>query len=377
MKAEKVHFTLRFVQSLKAGEEKRYADTEINGLQIWVGRQKITYYLRKRGNGQAHTIKIGTLPGMTLQEAKQSALQKLGALANYNDIEAPSGRQIPKVQDAINYYYTRKPAQAVNKYKCFFKFFAHLNHRPITEIKFEDIEAIHKSLKATPALANMAIKVFCAALHRLCVRLHISYSNPAAGLQYYVCKSRKRYLTKEELPRFFSAVQQVSQNSKYTMACDVILFLLYTGVRRTNGSYIKLEDIDFSTKIWTIPANEYKTRKTQEISLDDAAIAIIEKYRQGRTTGFVFNFKTSIAKRVNVAMKKILDIAQIKDFRVHDLRRTIGTWMLSTGAPIAVVSKKLGHSSIVVTEQVYAHILPEETRKATSIALNVMKRELK
>jgi integrase len=50
--------------------------------------------------------------------------------------------------------------------------------------------------------------------------------------------------------------------------------------------------------------------------------------------------------------------------RLHDLRHTHATLLLSAGEPIKVVSERLGHSSAVVTMTVYAHVLPGGQRKA-------------
>ena len=48
--------------------------------------------------------------------------------------------------------------------------------------------------------------------------------------------------------------------------------------------------------------------------------------------------------------------------------------MLMNGTPIEVVSKTLGHSSIRVTEQVYAHLLPKKISTATGSAVSAMRK---
>lgn len=50
--------------------------------------------------------------------------------------------------------------------------------------------------------------------------------------------------------------------------------------------------------------------------------------------------------------------------RFHDLRHTAATLLLSAGVPLKVVSETLGHASIVVTADVYAHVTPELKREA-------------
>jgi len=44
--------------------------------------------------------------------------------------------------------------------------------------------------------------------------------------------------------------------------------------------------------------------------------------------------------------------------RIHDLRHAMATTWLSRGVPVKVVSERLGHASIAITLQLYAHVLP-------------------
>jgi len=52
--------------------------------------------------------------------------------------------------------------------------------------------------------------------------------------------------------------------------------------------------------------------------------------------------------------------------RLHDLRHTNATLLLGAGVPLKIVSETLGHSSIAVTADVYAHVTPELRREAAS-----------
>ena len=52
------------------------------------------------------------------------------------------------------------------------------------------------------------------------------------------------------------------------------------------------------------------------------------------------------------------------DITPHALRHTSATWMVRGGVSMYIVSKYLGHSSIRVTESVYAHHSPEHLKEA-------------
>jgi integrase len=56
----------------------------------------------------------------------------------------------------------------------------------------------------------------------------------------------------------------------------------------------------------------------------------------------------------------------IRHVRFHDLRHTAATLLLATGTPLKVVSDLLGHSTIAITADTYAHVTPELRREAAS-----------
>jgi integrase len=53
--------------------------------------------------------------------------------------------------------------------------------------------------------------------------------------------------------------------------------------------------------------------------------------------------------------------------RLHDLRHTHATILLTAGVPVHIVSQRLGHASPVVTMTVYAHVLPGSQREAAEL----------
>jgi integrase len=48
-----------------------------------------------------------------------------------------------------------------------------------------------------------------------------------------------------------------------------------------------------------------------------------------------------------------------EDLRFHDLRHTCATLLLSEGVNVKVVSELLGHASVTITLNTYAHVLPD------------------
>lgn len=62
----------------------------------------------------------------------------------------------------------------------------------------------------------------------------------------------------------------------------------------------------------------------------------------------------------NRAWKPLLRRAGLPDTtRMHDIRHSAATVLLSKGVPVKVVSEMLGHSDVSITLSVYAHVLPD------------------
>ena len=73
------------------------------------------------------------------------------------------------------------------------------------------------------------------------------------------------------------------------------------------------------------------------------------------------------------AWKRVLDRAKIRDLRIHDLRRTLGSYQARTGASLVIIGKSLNHKSAQSTS-VYARLdidpVRESITRATADMLN-------
>ena len=57
-------------------------------------------------------------------------------------------------------------------------------------------------------------------------------------------------------------------------------------------------------------------------------------------------------------MNPALEKAGLRKFRLHDLRHTFGSLLIQGGASLAYVKEQMGHSSIQITVDTYAHLIP-------------------
>lgn len=92
---------------------------------------------------------------------------------------------------------------------------------------------------------------------------------------------------------------------------------------------------------------------------------------EGHSRTGIFVFCNGIGGPINVNnlryrdWKKLLGIAGLPPrTRLHDLRHSAATLLLSRGVPVKVVSEMWGHHDVAFTLRVYGHVLPEMQDKA-------------
>jgi integrase len=56
--------------------------------------------------------------------------------------------------------------------------------------------------------------------------------------------------------------------------------------------------------------------------------------------------------------KPLLRRSGLPDIRIHDLRHTCATLLLTKGVHPKIVSEMLGHSSVAITPDTYSHVIP-------------------
>jgi integrase len=160
---------------------------------------------------------------------------------------------------------------------------------------------------------------------------------------------RERVLTMKE-------VQRIADKASASVRA-AIWIALYTGLRRSEVAGLHREHIDLEAGMLTIPAAMTKSQRIRSVPIAAPVRPWLEQVplgigAQGFKSGFV---------RARIA-------AGIPDVTIHDLRRSCGTMLIRAGVDLYVVSKILGHSSVTVTQQRYAHLatkqLSEGMRKA-------------
>jgi integrase len=184
-------------------------------------------------------------------------------------------------------------------------------------------------------------------------------TNPVTGVKKNKEHSRDRYITLEEIPKFFEALNL----ERNTQIRDFVLIALYTGARKSNVRAMRWEDISFESKTWYI--EDTKNGTSQLLPLSEEALEILKDRSEGNDSRWVFPSKRSASGHLEEpkgVWARIRKNAGIKDVRLHDLRRTLGSWMANFGATQYVIGKSLNHKSPQSTA-IYARLNIDPVRE--------------
>jgi integrase len=240
-----------------------------------------------------------------------------------------------------------------------------------------DVESLHAKFRDRPATGNRLLQLVRNIFTHAIRKGTWTGSNPTLdpatgrGLRKYTVESRSRFLTTDEAARVLTHAETEVEPWR-----DFWRLLVLTGVRASNLREMKWSQLDLgTTPTWSIP----KTKNGQpEIKSLVAWAVDILRDRADRAakdpTGlpssiWVFPMKKDQKRSISDldnAWRRVKEAAALENVRIHDLRRTAGSWATIGGAPLPAVGGMLGHRSANATA-VYARVDAVTTRAASEI----------
>jgi integrase len=246
--------------------------------------------------------------------------------------------------------------------------------------------------------------------------------NPVKGIRRNREHSRDRFLQSHELPRFFEALTDEPNETTR----DYIFASLLTGARRANVLSMKWADINMIDQVWRIP--DTKSGEPQNVVLTGPMMELLQGRRDqtARTDVFVFPgvgerghlveprkawvrlFDRDELSQIRVLIESaggqfapLVDPAtgdsipealpaqlerakseakslgidhtglRMEHLRIHDLRRTMGSWQAIGGESLTVIGKSLGHKNVATTA-IYARLQLDPVRASMEKATEAM-----
>lgn len=397
----KINFTKAAIDNLPIPEKgwKYYYDLKTPALAIGIGQSGVrTFVLYKRINDKPERVKLGRYPEMTIEQARRKAMEMHGQIASGENpanlkrekrnemtlkelfdiyIERyarPHGiRTIDDMCRNFNVYLgkldltrkkharnPKKPEGSVD-----------WSNRRISTITHQDVSKFHRELgtKTGKPIANRMVELLRAVFNRCKDDLKvIDIPNPAVGIKPYQEVERDRFLQSDEIPRLFAALGEESEQNR-----DYYLLALLTGARRKNVLSMRWGDLSLTDARWRVSGEDSKNKKAMYIPLTKAALDILERRKSSATSDFVFpgTGKTGHMTSPKAAWKRIVTKAGIEDIRPHDLRRSLGSWMVNTGSSLALIGGALGHKDQQSTK-IYARLAIDPIKDAMEKAQSSM-----
>jgi integrase len=419
--------TLRLPES---GKRMTVYDTETPKLaaRITASGTK-TFYVVKRSGASMAWVRLGVFPDMTVEKARIEAALILGEFASgANPAKARrSLRGEPTFADIFEKFLVERKKRdgthlsektKVNYRDVLRIYLGPIKNSKLSDIARSEIKTIHnKATKISHSQADRAV-ILVSSVFNFAADLELfEGTNPASRIQKNPASERDRFAQADELPHLFAAITESS-------LCDFFLLSLLTGARRSNVQEMSWRDIDLEAGIWRLDMTKNGT--PQNVSLSPEAIAILEaRKHMAKKSPFVFpsTSKTghlvepktawaTIRRRASVyrilellhadgnlseeernyayrllaeapakadkRYRAIADAQQIDsatydmaDLRIHDLRRTLGSWQAKCGASLAIIGKSLNHKDLEST-RIYARLDLDPVRQSVNTATQAM-----
>jgi integrase len=362
-----------------AGKRQVIYDTETPKLAMRITHTGVrAFYVVKRMGSTMVWLKLGKFPDMTCEQARKEANKVLGEFAQGANPAAVKRAVRAELTfgEAFDDFLERKrkrDGSAISDktkrdYRDLLRLYLDgIKGKKLSLIERNEIKAIHaRTTKKSAAQADRVVAVVSAVFTFMLAHERFSGQNPATRIQKNPAPSRDRFLQADELTPFFKALSE----STNEIMRDFFLLALLTGARRANVSAMRWADIDLVAGVWRIAKTKNGTPQT--VTLSPEAVTVLES----RTAGsgeFVFpgEGKTKHIVEPKKAWATLLKAAGIENLRIHDLRRTLGSWQARTGASLPIIGKSLNHKTHQATA-IYARLDLDPVRQSVNTATAAM-----
>ena len=251
-------------------------------------------------------------------------------------------------------------------------------HRRLQEVNREQVSRLTLDLgeKGGRTTANHVLKMLRAMYNLAKKKKWYLGENPTEGTDKFPTKSRKRFLQADEAQRFFNALDDVPDQD----FADYVRISLFAGARRSNVLGMRWDELNLDGARWTVSGEFMKNGEPLTIPLVEEAVEILRRRsweacttEKKANSQWVFPGGTE-AGHIGPQRKqwaKLIKAARLPDLRLHDLRRSLGSWMSNTGAATVMTMRALGHKSINAA-LIYQQLEDAPVRDAMQRAVTAM-----
>jgi len=393
--------TLREAEPIE-GNSYQIFDTEILGLAAKVQTSGMrTFTLDYRYAGRQRRMTIGRWPEWSVTAARERAKDLRRMIDEGQDPLAAKEelREAPHITDMINRYIREHlpklaPVNAGDQTSMLRQMLEPAwGDRLVTDItksdvaKFLDFVAEGRPRpckqkpnnrarklqghKPTPVRANRVGEVL-RKMFTLAVEWEWRADNPAQGFHRRLEHARERFLSPEELVRLAAALDKAADQR----GASIMRLCMLTGARVGEVRTARFEQFNLDYAIWSKPASTTKQRKIHRVPISQDVVAIVRQRKLVVPKENVWLFPgDAIGKPVREVRRfwlKIRQEADLPDVRIHDLRHTFASLLVSGGASLEVIGRLLGHSQMQTTQR-YAHLMESPLRAGVDSVASIFR----
>lgn len=347
-----------------------YWDTTLHGLGLRVfkgGRR--SYVCAYRVHRRKRIATLGRADVLTLEDARRKAMRYLGKVADDTDPQHDADELAKSLTvAALAKLYVSNHAK--KKKKTWQNDEGLLNNLLVPKcgqllavtIRTPDIERIHMAKGAVhPYAANHFVGVVRKMFNWAKAAGYVPYEmpNPGVGIVRFPTHKRRRFVTASEMPRLLAAVEQEDNE----FARHAIWLLLLAGLRKGELLRAKWADVDWDFR--TLFVGLTKNGDPVLAPMSDAAIERLRMIpRLADNEHIICGAKTgSHLAYLSSAWRRIRKAAGLDDLRLHDLRRTVGSWLVQGGESLHLVGQVLNHRDTKTTAG-YAYFQTQHRARA-------------
>lgn len=241
------------------------------------------------------------------------------------------------------------------------------------EITRHEVQVFHNALikkGQSPASADHSIKLLRRALN-LAVQWEFIEKNVLKGIKLFMVDNQvENYLDEDQLQRLLTVLRTDSNRT----VCLILMFLLSTGARLNEALTATWKNINVAGGVWKVDASLSKSKRSRSIPLNDSALWVMEQLQSKDRSPYLFPSPVTGKPYTAItrAWYRLRAKAGVK-IRIHDLRHTFASFLVSGGRSLFEVQQILGHSDPKVTMR-YAHLSAKALQEAANAGSMIVKR---
>ncbi len=276
-----------------------------------------------------------------------------------------------------------------------------LGHIELTKLAPAHVQALESQLSRqgmTPKGVSLVHTVLSGAMKHA-LRMELIYRNPVSLVS--PPPEKKRETAPPEITAVRRVLELAYQEQNHLAAC--IHLIAYTGLRRGEALGLNWDNVDVDAGYVWITASLVKSRELglilelpktdsgrRRVDLDAGTIDVLRKHRvwqdgvkammreayqdRGRVFTGAYGEWINPAQLTRV-VQSLGQRVGYSGLTVRSLRHFHASVVLQSGQNIVVVSKRLGHSSVSITSDIYAHALPGWQKQAADAFAKAMEQE--